>query len=83
MRGRSLHIIPITLAAVIAASPAWAFTVNNTLLTPTEKNIQSLGTGIAIALPLAAGSIALYKHDRVGAANWWWKPRSLSARPLP
>jgi membrane-associated phospholipid phosphatase len=69
----SMHIsrscILATLAAMLSGVPALGFTVNKTPLTSTEKNIETLGTGIAIALPLAAGGIALYKHDRVGVAQ--------------
>jgi membrane-associated phospholipid phosphatase len=50
----------------LAAAPATAFTVNSTPLTSSEKNIEWLGTGIAIALPVVAGGIALYKDDRGG-----------------
>ena len=50
-------------------SPVGAFTPNTTPLTSTEKRIETLGTGVAIALPLMAGGIALYKHDRVGVAQ--------------
>ena len=50
-------------------SAANAFTPNTTPLTSTEKRIETLGTGVAIALPLMAGGIALYKHDRVGVAQ--------------
>lgn len=63
---------PLFVAALAAAwlsQPALAFTPNKTQLTSTEKNIETLGTGIAIALPLTAGGIALYKHDRVGVAQ--------------
>ena len=51
------------------ATPSLAFTVNNTPLTKTEKNIETIGTGVSIALPLVAGGITLLKHDRVGAAQ--------------
>ncbi len=61
--------VALTLAIALLAQPALAFTVNKTPLTATEKNIETLGTGIAIALPLAAGGIALYKHDKVGVAQ--------------
>jgi membrane-associated phospholipid phosphatase len=57
------------LAFMLLAEPAFGFTVNKTPLTSTEKNIETLGTGVAIALPLVAGGIALYKHDRVGVAQ--------------
>ena len=32
-----------------------------------HKAIESLGTGVAIALPAIAGGITLYKHDRKGS----------------
>jgi membrane-associated phospholipid phosphatase len=50
-------------------SSANAFTTNATPLTSTEKRIETLGTGVAIALPLMAGGVALYKHDRIGVAQ--------------
>lgn len=58
-------------AAVLAfgGQQAQAFTVNKTPLTSSEKNIETLGTGVAIALPLVAGGIALYKKDKVGIAQ--------------
>ena len=60
----------LTLSIMIAtAAPALSFTVNTTPLTPTEKHIETLGTGIAIALPVVAGGIAVWKHDRVGIAE--------------
>ncbi|MBW8707693.1 MAG: PAP2 family protein, partial [Alphaproteobacteria bacterium] len=57
------------MAALAAATPALAFTPNTTPLTRSEKNIESIGTGVAIALPLVAGGITLLRHDRVGAAQ--------------
>lgn len=51
------------------AVPAQAFTVNTTPLSKTRKDIETLGTGVAIALPLTAAGIAWYKHDRVGLAQ--------------
>jgi membrane-associated phospholipid phosphatase len=56
----------IGMLMTLDATPLAAFTVNSTPLTSNEKNIERLGTGIAIALPVAAGAIALYKHDKVG-----------------
>ena len=53
----------------MGAMPAAAFTVNNTPLTATEKHIETAGTAIAIALPLVAGGLTLFKHDRVGTAQ--------------
>lgn len=73
IRMLSAMLIRSTLAATLVVAlltgPALGFTVNKTPLTSTEKNIETLGTGIAIALPLTAGGIALYKHDRVGVAQ--------------
>ena len=51
------------------SQPALAFTPNKTPLTSTEKHIETLGTGIAVALPLIAGGITLWKKDRVGSAQ--------------
>ena len=48
---------------------AFAFTPNTTPLSSTRKNIETLGTGVAIALPIAAAGIAWYKNDRVGLAQ--------------
>jgi membrane-associated phospholipid phosphatase len=48
---------------------ALAFTPNRTPLTSTEKNIETLGTGIAIALPVVAGGITLWKKDRRGSVQ--------------
>jgi membrane-associated phospholipid phosphatase len=52
-----------------AISSASAASINAKPLTSTEKHIETLGTGVAIALPLAAGGIALYKGDRLGVAQ--------------
>lgn len=61
--------IALTGALAVLTQPAFAFTVNKAPLTSSEKNIESLGTGIAIALPVVAGGITLWKHDRVGSAQ--------------
>jgi membrane-associated phospholipid phosphatase len=61
--------LAVTAALGLLAQPACAFTVNKTPLTSTEKHIETLGTGIAIALPVAAAGITLLKHDRVGSAQ--------------
>jgi membrane-associated phospholipid phosphatase len=58
------------LATICAAPPALGFTVNKNPLSSREKTIESLGTGVAIALPVVAGGIAVYKHDRIGVAQW-------------
>src|SRR3981081_3218051 len=65
----------ITAALLIVAftagldQSASAFSPNKTPLSSTEKNIETLGTGIAIALPVVAGGITLWKGDRVGSAQ--------------
>ena len=38
-------------------------------ITSTEKKIESVGTGVAIAMPLIAAGISLYKDDRTGLAE--------------
>lgn len=55
--------------SVVWANDSWAFTPNKTPLTSTQKHIETAGTVVAIALPIAAGGIALYKNDRVGVAQ--------------
>jgi membrane-associated phospholipid phosphatase len=62
---------PKTLGLAVAIfmmgeGSAIAFTVNATPLSPMQKNIETLGTGIAIALPIVAGGIAVWKDDRTG-----------------
>jgi membrane-associated phospholipid phosphatase len=59
----------LTIALGCAAGQAQAFTVNTTPLSSTRKDLETLGTGVAIALPLTAAGIAWYKHDRVGLAQ--------------
>jgi membrane-associated phospholipid phosphatase len=61
--------ILIIVSVAGLSQPAFAFTPNKTPLTSTEKNIETLGTGIAVALPLVAGGITLWKRDRVGSAQ--------------
>lgn len=65
----SRHISILILVLGCAGGEAQAFTVNSTPLSKTRKDIETLGTGVAIALPLTAAGIAWYKHDRVGLAE--------------
>jgi membrane-associated phospholipid phosphatase len=65
----SRRISALILILSCTASGAEAFTVNTTPLSKTRKDIETLGTGVAIALPLAAAGIAFYKNDRVGLAQ--------------
>lgn len=46
-----------------------AASINTTPLTSTQKNIETLGTGVSIMLPLVAGGLTLYDDDRIGAAE--------------
>jgi len=57
--------------SVSATSVADAASVNltPTPLTSTEKNIETLGTAVAISEPLIAGSVSLYKADWNGIAQ--------------
>ncbi len=66
MRADFLSVVLLCILSVEWGAPACAFTVNNKPLTSIQKNIETLGTGIAIALPLTAGGIALYKKDKKG-----------------
>ena len=38
-------------------------------ITSTQKQIENVGTGVAIAMPLIAAGISLYKDDRTGLAE--------------
>lgn len=66
---RSSGAAAVAAFAMLCGQQAFAFTPNKTPLSSTEKNIENLGTGIAIALPVVAGGIAYYKKDRVGVAQ--------------
>ena len=57
-------------ALTALAQGAQAFTVNKTPLTSTQKNIETAGTGLSIALPIVAAGIAWEKNDvRLGWAQ--------------
>jgi membrane-associated phospholipid phosphatase len=66
---RSSHAAACLAFFIAGAPSAQAFTPNKTPLTSSEKNIETLGKGIAIALPVVAGGIAWYKKDKVGVAQ--------------
>lgn len=66
--GGALFLL-VPALSVPGVDEAYAFTVNNTPLSPTEKAIENIGTGVAIAMPIVAGGIAYYKDDRVGIAQ--------------
>ena len=60
-------LLPLLLIVPGAAHAAGS--INTKPLTSTQKHIETQGTGVAIALPLTAGAITLWKHDRVGSAQ--------------
>lgn len=65
-----MKIIPTAFfIALLGPTPAYAGSVNLKPLTSTEKNIETAGTAVAIALPLAAAGISYFKHDRMGLAQ--------------
>ena len=69
---RALCFLPVVIAAsLILTSAAQAAPPVLVVkpLTSTEKNIETLGTGVAIAVPLIAGGISAYKHDWTGIAQ--------------
>lgn len=59
--------LPALLFATSTAAQAGS--INTTPLTSSQKNIETLGTGVAIALPLTAAGITLYKGDVMGSAQ--------------
>jgi hypothetical protein len=62
--------IAAILALLLAAPSAGAATLLTPIpLTHSEKNIESVGTGIAIALPLVAAGISIEKDDLTGVAQ--------------
>lgn len=54
-----MRALPVLLLTLILATPAWA----------SSDRLETAGTGVAIALPLVAGGISLYKDDRTGLAQ--------------
>jgi membrane-associated phospholipid phosphatase len=69
MRTAGAAALAVLAMVGFGGQEAFAFTVNRTPLTSSEKNIEKLGTGVAIALPLVAGGIAYFKKDNVGIAQ--------------
>ena len=68
MRKIVLIVAALTVAQPVLAAPA----VNlgaPVPLSKTKKDIETLGTGVAIALPLVAGGISYFKHDTMGLAQ--------------
>jgi len=70
MREIALIAIALMVAQPVLAAPAVNLgTTTPAPLSQTKKDIETLGTGIAIALPLVAGGISYFKHDRMGLAQ--------------
>jgi membrane-associated phospholipid phosphatase len=65
----SRHIGASILVLGCVANQAQAFTVNTTPLSSTQKDIRFAGKAVAVAVPLSAATIALWKGDRVGVAE--------------
>ena len=63
--------ISIFLCVLMAAGPALAATplVPAKPLTSMQKNIETAGTAVAIALPLTGVGVALFHRDRTGLAE--------------
>ncbi len=62
-------IIAAWLLAAGAQQAAAAPAVPIKPLTSMQKNIETAGTAVAIALPAVGGGIALFRHDWTGAAQ--------------
>jgi membrane-associated phospholipid phosphatase len=69
MRTAGAAALAVLAMVGFGGQEAFAFTANRTPLTSSQKNIEKLGTGVAIALPLVAGGIAYFKKDNVGIAQ--------------
>ena len=63
------HYLIFTLIALLPAVPAQAGSVNLKPLTSTEKHIETAGTAVAIAMPIAAAGISYFKDDTMGLAQ--------------
>ena len=68
---RAFGTVNVILCALIAAEPALAATplVPAKPLTAMQKNIETAGTAVAIALPLTGAGVALFHRDRTGLAE--------------
>jgi membrane-associated phospholipid phosphatase len=64
-----LSRICVPALLLVLAAPVDAASINTTPLTSTEKNIETLGDGVAVALPLTAAGITWYKDDTMGFAQ--------------
>ncbi len=69
MSRAGLALIALALWTFGTPRAGYAAASTSKPLSSTEKNIESLGTGVAIAMPLIAGGISVYKHDWTGVAQ--------------
>ena len=70
MRKIALIVAALMVAQPVLAAPAVNLgTTMPAPLSKTKKDIETLGTGVAIALPLVAGGISYFKHDTMGLAQ--------------
>lgn len=64
-----LSVLLASSVGFASAGEAATLLVTPAPLSSTKKNIETLGTGVAIAMPLIAGGISLYKHDWTGVVQ--------------
>ena len=65
-----MSVVRTVLAVLLLASAVHAASINTTPLTSAQKNIETLGTDVTVALPLTAAGVTLYENntaDRRGA----------------
>jgi membrane-associated phospholipid phosphatase len=66
-------VLVSALALICQTEQTLASTPDTKPLTSSEKNVETLGTGVAIALPLTAGAIVLFKRDKIGLYQLFWE----------
>jgi hypothetical protein len=66
-----MSVVRTVLAVLLpaASSPVHAASINTTPLTSTQKNTETLGTGVAVAPPLTAEGVTLYENNTMGFAQ--------------
>lgn len=69
MSRAGLALFALALLTFGAPRTGYAASSVSKPLTSTQKNIETLGKGVAFALPLIAGGISVYKHDWTGVAQ--------------
>jgi len=66
-----MSVVRTVLAVLLlaASSPDHAASINTTPLTSTQKNIETLGTGVAVAPPLTAAGVTHYENNTMEFAQ--------------